>query len=676
MTRLLGQGGMGEVWAARDKSLRREVAVKLLRLDPGMSSALPKRFEREAVAAAQINHRNVVALYDRGRHGDLLYLVMERVEGRDLAGVVRERGPLHPAHAVAVARQVCDALAAAHDAGVVHYDIKPQNIMMTPGGVAKVVDFGVAGFVDAVYSVALSSELSPAGTPAYAAPEQFDDERGDARSDLYALGGVLFAMLAGRPPFTGQSPLVLLRAKVEHPAPRLDTVRPGLPDALVGLVADLLEREPAARPQTARQVADRLAACEADVAAAVVAGAVGHPAMGPATSGVPADALPTQPQPTEPVPAWPVEGSPARRGTGRVRRRTVLVAGVGAVAAAAGVPAWWAMSSSNKGDKDDKGGASAPGPGSPSPSGAARVPSAPPPVALARPSSFNADFEVACFTIGPTGLVTVGGTGVQLRTATGGVDTTLETGPTSVYSLAYSPSGDILAAGLLTGLELWDRRRRQRIGTLPGIGDTPGSLAFSPDGRLLAGGSSLQGKVGLWDVPQRTLIASFPSQAGGNCRVAFRPDGKALAVGAGDSVAMVDVESRTEIARLTAQHGSVHSLAYRPLKGSLAVGYQDGTVALWDTEARRITTSFSIPVPADRMAVNLVAVNRAGDMLAAAYGSSGVTVFNPDTGGSTKIAETQNGPTSLAFTLDDYFVVANEAKSKTVNMWYLVRTSV
>ncbi|MFF7249388.1 serine/threonine-protein kinase [Embleya sp. NPDC008237] len=254
----LGRGGMGEVWAGRDRVLHRDVAVKMLVLDAAGHADLPRRFEREAVAAAQINHPNVVALYDRGIHEDLWFLVMERVEGANLAEHVRDGEPIDPARALAIAQEVCAALVAAHRAGVVHYDIKPHNVMITPDGAVKVVDFGIAGFLQTAFTLAASSGLAPAGTPQYGAPEQFLTDRGDARSDLYALGSVLFALLAGRPPFIGPTSFAIMQLKLTEDAPRLDTLCVGLPPALTDLVAALLERDPGRRPRTAEEVHEHL----------------------------------------------------------------------------------------------------------------------------------------------------------------------------------------------------------------------------------------------------------------------------------------------------------------------------------------------------------------------------------------------------------------------------------
>ncbi|MFJ9690680.1 serine/threonine-protein kinase [Kitasatospora sp. NPDC101183] len=263
----LGRGGMGEVWAAHDHRLQRHVAMKMLALGGDVPTELAHRFNREAVAAAQINHPNVAALYDSGRHDDLLFLVLEKVDGGPLGEHLRTRSALAPVEALTLAQGICTALVSAHAAGVVHYDIKPHNVMLTPDRRVKVVDFGIAGFLHKAFPLARSSQLSPAGTPEYGAPEQFlQGEHGDARSDLYALGGLLFAMLVGRAPFTGPSALAVIRHKLDNDPPRLDAFRPDLPPALVALVAALLARNPAHRPQTAAEVLRRLQGLQAALA--------------------------------------------------------------------------------------------------------------------------------------------------------------------------------------------------------------------------------------------------------------------------------------------------------------------------------------------------------------------------------------------------------------------------
>ncbi|MFE2430675.1 protein kinase [Streptomyces sp. NPDC059373] len=266
LVKRLGRGGMGEVWAGRDRTLHRDVAIKILVPDNPALQELSWRFEREAVAAAQISHPNVVALYDRGVHEDVLFLVMEKVEGATLSEHIHDKSPMDPTSALTIAQGICAALIAAHRAGVIHYDIKPHNVMLTADRQVKVVDFGIAGFIQTAFTLARSSQLTPAGTIEYGAPEQFLSERGDERSDLYALGSVLFAMLTGRPPFTGQyNAMAILRRKLDEDAPRIDSLRSDLSPALTTLVAELLDRDPMRRPESAQKVHDRIRGLQANV---------------------------------------------------------------------------------------------------------------------------------------------------------------------------------------------------------------------------------------------------------------------------------------------------------------------------------------------------------------------------------------------------------------------------
>ncbi|MEV8516223.1 protein kinase [Dactylosporangium sp. NPDC051484] len=276
---VIGRGGMAEVWQAVDGRLGRPVAVKLLHDAGGADPSLPRRFEREARTVARLSHPNIVAVHDVGVDNGTPYLVMELVQGHSLADEIAA-GPLEPQRAARLAEQVCDALAAAHDAGVVHRDVKPANILIGDEDRVKVCDFGIARITDRAQT-ALTATATVIGTSAYMAPEQVLGEPAEARSDLYALGCVLYAMLAGRPPFVADSPVqVALQQVHETPVP-LAARRPGVPPQLAALVGALLAKRAADRPASATQVRVALAAIAGparDDATAVV----GH-VPGPAT---------------------------------------------------------------------------------------------------------------------------------------------------------------------------------------------------------------------------------------------------------------------------------------------------------------------------------------------------------------------------------------------------------
>ncbi len=251
-----GRGGMGTVYQANDLVLKRSVAVKLLTglvADQDPTSIL--RFEREARAAAQVNHPAVVAIYDVGEDEGTRFIVMELVAGRSVEAILREDGPVEPERAAAIGAGVADALAAAHRAGIVHRDIKPANVMLTPSGAVKVLDFGIARAMD---GTALTHNANVVGTAAYMSPEQALGKRADARSDIYSLGCVLYALLSGHAPFSGDGAAAILNQHA-NVAPRpLRDQNPHVPPSLEALIMQMLSKSPGDRPQSAEEVGRRL----------------------------------------------------------------------------------------------------------------------------------------------------------------------------------------------------------------------------------------------------------------------------------------------------------------------------------------------------------------------------------------------------------------------------------
>jgi serine/threonine protein kinase len=245
---LIARGGMGEVWQAYDLTLRRTVAVKVLAAGAGTPTER-QRFAREAQSAAQLSHPNVVAVYDFGEWDGRPYLVMELLAGETLSGLLAARGPLPVEQVRDLGAQVCAALQAAHAAGVVHRDIKPSNLILTPDGVLKVVDFGIAGVVDDA-STRLTQAGTVVGTAAYLAPERIEGSTADAASDLYAVGCVLYELLCGSTPFTG-SMTTMAYAHVHHPPQPPSVHRADVPADLEGLLLSLLAKDPRQRPTAA-----------------------------------------------------------------------------------------------------------------------------------------------------------------------------------------------------------------------------------------------------------------------------------------------------------------------------------------------------------------------------------------------------------------------------------------
>ncbi|MGW9211334.1 outer membrane protein assembly factor BamB family protein [Embleya sp. NPDC055664] len=312
LVRFVGRGGMGEVWEGLDRVIERRVAVKLLAHEPGDESGTALFF-REARAAGALHHPGVVTVHDLGKDDadGSLFLVMEFLRGRDLASMLRESGAPPVAVAVEWAAQTAAALARAHASNVVHRDLKPANLMLTDDGVVKILDFGIARFVE---STNRSSKVM--GTLAYMPPERFDEHPGDARSDLYSLGCVLHELLTGDVPFDASGPVAMMNAHLRRTPTRPGDLRPDVPAALDDLVLELLAKNPADRPADADDVHRRLRGLPARAVSAPERLAP-PPAAAPPTepnprvpplaghAAGPATRLPTITAPVTPPPAGP-----------------------------------------------------------------------------------------------------------------------------------------------------------------------------------------------------------------------------------------------------------------------------------------------------------------------------------------------------------------------------------
>ncbi len=306
----LAKGGMATVWVGEDTLLARRVAVKTLHPELTYDDALRTRFRNEAIAAARLSDPCIVATYDTGDDEGVGYIVMEFVDGPNLRRVLDLRGPLEVRETARIGRDVASALEAAHRQGIVHRDIKPANVLVPPGGHVKVTDFGIAK--------AGTSELTRTGTVVgtarYLAPEQLRGDPVDARTDLYALGLVLYEMLAGELPFHGDTEMSIALARLSTPPESIRTARPDCPPTLAHLVMSCLALNPADRPPSAAVVAEVLSG-----RGRAGASTAERPRTEPPRAVVPAPREPAPPTAPAPRPA------PARPAPPRPRRGMVAV---------------------------------------------------------------------------------------------------------------------------------------------------------------------------------------------------------------------------------------------------------------------------------------------------------------------------------------------------------------
>jgi eukaryotic-like serine/threonine-protein kinase len=312
--RPLGWGGMAEVYLAVDRELGREVAVKVILQRYAEDERLASRFRREARAAAALNHPNVVSIHDVGTHDGSPFIVMEHVSGRTLAEIVQTDGALPADRVSDIGEAVARALGAAHAVGIVHRDVKPGNVMVTGDGRVKVLDFGIAR---ALRWTPMTETTAVHGTAEYMAPEYVRGEGADPRSDLYSLGAVLYELLVGRPPFTGDSPLQIAYRHLEEAPASPDAINREIPAGLTAVIMRCLAKHPGDRYRRAEELASDLHRLRTGLPAATA------PLPGPRTGVLHRPAL------AEP---------PPRRGH---RRWWIAAAGVTAVAVLAMVPLLW-----------------------------------------------------------------------------------------------------------------------------------------------------------------------------------------------------------------------------------------------------------------------------------------------------------------------------------------------
>ncbi len=252
--RRLGRGGMAEVFLARDQLLDRPVAVKVLFPEFATDQSFVERFRREATAAANLNHPNVVGVYDWGEADGTYFIVMEYVDGRTLSEVLRDDGPLHPDRVADIGADVAAALGFAHRNGVVHRDVKPGNVILTQAGQVKVADFGIARAITANADENLTQVGTVMGTATYFSPEQARGDPVDPRSDIYSLGCVLYELLVGKPPFSGESQVAIAYKHVqESPVPPRH-LNIELPTAIEAIVLKCLAKNPANRYPSAEDL--------------------------------------------------------------------------------------------------------------------------------------------------------------------------------------------------------------------------------------------------------------------------------------------------------------------------------------------------------------------------------------------------------------------------------------
>jgi eukaryotic-like serine/threonine-protein kinase len=582
ITDLLGSGGMGCVYRAEHRLMGRTVALKVIHKSLTSKPGLVDRFRREVRAAARLAHPNIVTAYDADQAGDTHFLVMEFVEGTDLARLVRQGGPLPAALACDYVRQAALGLQHAHERGLVHRDIKPSNLMLTAGGQVKVLDFGLALLVSENAAGDLTDTGVVMGTADYIAPEQADDtHRADVRADIYSLGCTLYFLLTGRPPFPEGNFMQKVMAHSRRTPRPLTDFRGDLPPGLEQVLGRMTAKEPARRYQTPGEAARALAR---------FATADGTRGTAPAIEARPRGEADLA---TEAVPA-------ASRPSHRRRLRPLVPAALAVLLAGAGLLGLVVYRiATDKGEvvieTDDpdvkvvvKQGGKVVTILDPRSKQKVTLDTGQYTVSLSgNPDGLKIDLpETFSLRRGDTKIVTVKRVEEKVREVRR-FDTDVE----HVLVVAFSPDGrQILSGGDRGTLRLWDVATGQEIRNFQGHNGWIVGVAFSPDGRYALSGS-YDKTVRLWEAATGKEVRRFEGHTSAASPVAFSPDGKFALSGGQENdgakdprLLYWDVQTGKLLRGLEGHTETVTSVAFSPDGRQGLSASSDKTVRLWDLE--------------------------------------------------------------------------------------------
>jgi WD40 repeat protein len=677
ITERLGMGGMAVVYKAYDTRLERDVALKLIRtesISEDQHSRLMKRFEREAKALGCLHHPNIVSVFDYGDFGGIPYLILEYLPGRTLKEVEK---PVSVEQAAKWLAPIAHALDHTHKQNILHRDVKPSNILLTPQDETKLSDFGIAKLIEISNEVTLTGEGVGIGTPEYMAPEQGLGRTVDGRADIYALGVVFYELVTGVKPFTADTPMAVMIKQINDPLPLPTNVAPNLPIAIEKILIKALAKNPLNRFGEMREFAALLdIIAQGNISTNLMAD---FTPIGDQSIKYKLDSIQfQQKEPGRETETWDefkqrksITGNQQKKVSKPKRNRLIsLLISIAVVTIFIGLRTLYPAFMSNRSVDNDQVEVGLPVANSvvrneieydestnelientPSNDRVEQIEiheqsdalfaTAVPVFSTEKITKENAGLievlgrlgrgTIGSIALSPDGtmLSVAGGIGIYLYEYESMELLLYMNTEYSVKSITFSPNGDVLASGNDQGvIALWDVETGRLLRTLEGKADWDNQVVYSPDGRLLAAKGEDRTVI-LWDAISGNVLHVLEEHFYTVQSISFTPDGLFLAAGDDDSNIFIwNTQTGKLVDRIEAQCGPIESLVYFQDGRLLATGCSIGYIILWDVSSRNQTQKF---VGGTSSIVNL-ALSPDGSLLAAGSSDGNIILWDVDSG--------------------------------------------